>query len=260
MLRGSNIRKSFDGKAVLHGVDIEVRPGRLSVLIGPSGSGKTTLIRALALLDLPSEGEVAFDGHTYQFPLQSGQKVDPPWPDLTVVFQQHFLWPHLTLRKNILLPLSQRSETHSSVDELIEIFNMGEFIDRYPNEVSIGQRQRTALARAFALGPKYILLDEITSALDVEQTGVVMRHLLTLRDRGIGMLVVTHLLAFARELVARNEGDQVYFLDDGRILGSGGLEFFDSPRNTRAEQFLSSMDYWSANEHDPPQKKGDKHT
>ena len=260
MLSGSNIRKSFDGKAVLHGVDIEVRPGRISVLIGPSGSGKTTLIRALALLDLPSEGQVAFDEHTYQFPLQSGQTVEPPWPDLTVVFQQHFLWPHLTLRKNILLPLSQRSETHRSVDELIEIFNMDEFIDRYPNEVSIGQRQRTALARAFALEPKYILLDEITSALDVEQTGVVMRHLLTLRDRGIGVLVVTHLLAFAQQLVARNEGDQVYFLDDGRILGSGGSEFFDRPGNVRAEQFLSAMDYWSANERNSPENPGDQHT
>ena len=178
MLSGNNIRKSFDGTEVLQGVDIEVWPGRISVLIGPSGSGKTTLIRTLGLIDPPSEGQVIIDGHTYQFPLQKGQTIEPPWPDLTVVFQQHFLWPHLTLRRNILLPLSQRSETRRSVDELIEIFGMDEFIDRYPNEVSIGQRQRTALARAFALEPKYILLDEITSALDVEQTGVVIHHLL----------------------------------------------------------------------------------
>lgn len=245
MLSGIDIRKSFDGKEVLKGVDIEVKPGRISVLIGPSGSGKTTLIRSLALLDLPSKGQVVFDGHSYKFPLEGSETIKPPWPDLTVVFQQHFLWPHLTLRSNILLPLSERLETQHTVDELIEIFSMDEFIDRYPNEVSLGQRQRAALARAFALEPKYILMDEITSALDVEQTGTVIRHLLTLRERGIGMLVVTHLLAFAKELVARDEGDQIYFLDEGRILGAGGSEFFNNPGNSRAEQFLSSMNYWS---------------
>ena len=249
MLQGSNIKKVFDGKEVLHGVDIEVHPGKISVLIGPSGGGKTTLVRALALLDLPTEGEVIFDGRRYVFPLPRGQSVEPPWPELTVVFQQHFLWPHLTLRDNILLPLSERPGTPHSVDELIKTFSMSGFIDRYPNQVSLGERQRAALARAFALQPKYILLDEITSALDVEQTGAVVRHLLALRDRRIGLLVVTHLLEFARQLLARNEGDQIYFLDDGRILGAGGLEFFQTPGSARAKQFLSSVDYWSA--HDP---------
>jgi len=247
MLAGNNIRKSFGTSEVLKGVNVQIKPGRISVLIGPSGSGKTTLIRALALLDMPGHGEVVFNGRSYQFPLDANQKIDPPWPDVTVVFQQHFLWPHLTLRKNILLPLSKRTDSHHIVNDLIDIFHMGAFIDRYPNEVSIGQRQRVALARAFALKPKYILLDEITSALDVEQTGTVIRHLLTLRDRGIGMLVVTHLLAFARELLARDEGDQIYFIDDGKILGSGGMEFFNDPGSHRAKQFLSSMDYWSAN-------------
>lgn len=248
MLSAKNIKKSFKGKEVLHGVDIEVHAGRVSVLIGPSGSGKTTLVRALALLDLPNEGHIAFDGHTYQFPLQKGKAVEPPWPIVTVVFQQYFLWPHLTLRENIVLPLANRSNTHHSVEELIQNFSMQDFIDRYPNEVSLGQRQRAALARAFALEPKYILLDEITSALDVEQTGVVVRHLLTLRNRGIGILVVTHLLEFARQLVARNEGDQVNLLVEGRILGSGGSEFFDNPGSARAQRFLSSIDYWSGSD------------
>ncbi|MBN2415422.1 amino acid ABC transporter ATP-binding protein [bacterium] len=247
MLTGLDIKKSFGSTEVLKDVNIQVKPGRISVLIGPSGSGKTTLIRALALLDFPDSGEIAFDGHTYKFPLNDNQVIEPPWPDLTVVFQQHFLWPHLTLRKNILLPLSKKTDSHHTVDDLIKIFQMEDFIDRYPNEVSIGQRQRAALARAFALEPKYILLDEITSALDVEQTGAVIRHLLTLRDQGIGLLVVTHLLAFARELVAKDEGDHIYFLDNGKILGSGGLEFFENPGSERAKQFISSMDYWTGN-------------
>jgi ABC-type polar amino acid transport system ATPase subunit len=244
MLTGRNISKLIGRKQVLSGVHIQVLPGKISVLIGPSGSGKTTLIRALALLDYPSQGLVSFDGHEYRFPLERGERIQPPWPGLTVVFQQHFLWPHLTLRENIQLPLQERSESRHTVEELISIFKMSEFIDRYPNQASLGQRQRVALVRAFALEPRCILLDEITSALDVEQTGAVVRHLLSLRQRGIGMLVVTHLLEFARELVARNEGDRVYFLDEGNIMGAGGAEFFDNPSTPRAREFLSSMDYW----------------
>jgi ABC-type polar amino acid transport system ATPase subunit len=259
MMSGRNISKSFNGTEVLHGVDFDVRPGRISVLIGPSGSGKTTLIKALALLDPPTEGQVRLDGSTYDFPLEASERVQPPWPDVTVVFQQHFLWPHLTLRKNILLPLSHRlADGGRLVEDLISVFDMSEFIDRYPNEASVGQRQRAALARAFALEPRYILLDEITSALDVEQTGAVMKHLLGLRERGIGMLVVTHLLEFARRLVARGEGDTVYFIDDGKILASGGLEFFTEPGSARVERFLASMDYWSGGNEEAPGANGDR--
>jgi ABC-type polar amino acid transport system ATPase subunit len=245
VLSGKGITKTFGANEVLHGADIDVEPGRVSVLMGPSGCGKTTLIRALALLDLPTSGEVTFDGRVYRFPLQRGQSIVCPWPEITVVFQQHFLWPHLTLRENILLPLSERPESLRSVDELIDLFNMEAFIDRYPNQASLGERQRTALARAFALQPKYILLDEITSALDVEQTGAVVRHLLTLRGRGIGVMVVTHLIEFARQLVARNEGDRAYFLDAGRVMGAGGADFFENPGNPRVARFLASMDYWT---------------
>lgn len=247
MLIGRDIHKFFGGMDVLRGVDIEVRPGKISVLIGPSGSGKTTLVRALALIDCPSSGCISFDGHEYSFPLKRGVHIEPPWPELTVVFQQHFLWPHLTLRQNIELPLREKSSSRHTVEELIKVFQMSEFIDRYPNQASVGQRQRTALVRAFALEPKYILLDEITSALDVEQTGAVIQHLLTLREGGIGVLVVTHLLEFARQLVSRNEGDMIFFLDDGKIAGSGGLEFFETPSSERARQFLSSMDYLARN-------------
>jgi ABC-type polar amino acid transport system ATPase subunit len=246
MLIGRGIRKCFNGREVLHGVDIEVSSGRISVLVGPSGSGKTTLVRALALLDCPTEGRVAFQGHDYSFPLRGRARIRPPWPELTVVFQQHFLWPHLTLRQNIELPLRERPASRHTVDDLIELFRMRDFVDRYPNAASIGERQRAALARAFALEPKCILLDEITSSLDVEQTGSVIRHLLALRQRGVGMLVVTHLLEFARRLLSRDEGDRIFFLDEGRIAAAAGVEFFDSPATERAREFLHSMDYWGA--------------
>lgn len=255
MLIGHAIKKSFNGKEVLRGVDIEVRPGRISVLIGPSGSGKTTLVKALAHLDYPTGGEIIYDDHEYSFPLSPDVKVIPPWPELTVVFQQHFLWPHLTLRQNIKLPLLSLDKPENKIEYLIRLFKMEHCIDRYPNQVSTGERQRAALARAFALEPKYILLDEITSALDVEQTGAVIRHLLILRHSGIGLLVVTHLLDFARQLVSRYEGDMVYFLDEGKIAGSGGRGFFENPDTSRAKQFLSSMDFWAENNH--PQSKGE---
>lgn len=244
MLIGQDIYKSFNGKEILHGVNIEIQTGKISVLIGPSGGGKTTLVRALSLIDCPTQGHISFNGLDYSFPLGDKTRISPPWPELTVVFQQHFLWPHLTLRQNIELPLQDNPLVPHDIEELINIFRMEEFIDHYPNQASLGQRQRVALARAFALKPKCILLDEITSALDVEQTGAVIRHLLLLRSRGIGMLVVTHLLEFARQLVSRNEGDMVFFLDEGRIAGAGGLDFFDNPDTARARQFLSSMDYW----------------
>jgi ABC-type polar amino acid transport system ATPase subunit len=245
MLRGTNIEKSFGLTHALAGVDVEVCPGRISILIGPSGGGKTTLIRTLSLLDPPTSGRVQIDDMSYEFPLAAGRRIKNPWPLLTVVFQQQFLWPHLTLRENLELPLTKHDPKHikDTIDDLASFFRMEAFIDRYPNQVSLGQRQRASLARALALRPAYILLDEITAALDVEQTANVMRYLLRLRDKGIGILVVTHFLAFARGLVEQHRGDTVYFLEAGRIVDKGGAEFFDQNRNNRVGKFLAAMEF-----------------
>ena len=245
LLTAKNIKKAFKGREILHGVDISVAPGRITVLIGPSGSGKTTVVKALSLLDCPESGTIIVDDQTYTFPRSKGLALKPPWPRLTVVFQQHFLWPHLTLRQNILLPIRGDQEPGASLEELMRVFKMEDFIDRYPNQVSMGERQRAALARAFVLNPKYILLDEITSALDIEQTSILLGHLLELRERGIGILVVTHHLAFARSLVGREEGDQIAFLEGGQILASGGRMFFEDQSNERVARFLSAMQFTS---------------
>jgi ABC-type polar amino acid transport system ATPase subunit len=242
MLVGRNLSKRFGPTVALDEVDISVHPGRVSVLIGPSGSGKTTLVRALALLDPPDRGEIGIEGRTYCFPAPNHTRLAPPWPMVTVVFQQLFLWPHLTLRDNILLPLGRRRADSGLLDEMVNLFNMEDFIHRYPNEVSLGQRQRAALARAVILDPSYILLDEITSALDVEQTSIIMKYLLTLRDRGIGLLVVTHLIGFARRLLSRREGDQITFLDGGRVIESGDIELLVNPQNQRLRRFLSEFE------------------
>lgn len=224
---------------MLRGIDIEIEPGKITALIGPSGSGKTTLLRTLALLEKPDSGRIWIDGASYNFPLSNGTKIRVPYPRVTVVFQQLFLWPHLTLRQNITLPLRNRNGHGQSayVDELLAIFGMENFIDRYPNEVSLGQRQRAALVRALALNPEYILLDEITSSLDVEQVSAILSHLQMLRDKGIGILIITHLIGFARRAA-----DQIVFQDGGRILERGGKEMLDNPKQERVRRFLSIIE------------------
>ncbi len=242
MLVGKGIKKSFGPTVALDSVDISVQRGRITVLIGPSGGGKTTLLRTLALLDLPDAGEIRIDDSTYAFPVTSRDRLAPPWPKLTIVFQQLFLWPHLSLRDNILLPLRRRGANTELLDEMVELFSMEDFIHRHPNEVSLGQRQRAALARAVILEPSYILLDEITSALDVEQTSIILKYLLTLRDRDIGLLVVTHLIGFARRLLSRREGDQIAVLDNGQLLESGDIEMLDNPKHERLKRFLAVIE------------------
>jgi ABC-type polar amino acid transport system ATPase subunit len=241
MLIGENITKAYPGVVALDGVNVNIKPGRVTVVIGPSGSGKTTLIRSLALLDPPNSGSITIDGQRFEYP-PTGRTLPPPWPRVTVVFQQLFLWPHLTLRQNILLPLRVRKTPPSGLSEMVDLFGMADFIDRYPNEVSIGQRQRAALARATILSPAYILLDEITSALDIEQTGVILRYLVSLRDRGIGLLLVTHLIGFARRLLTRREGDELVFLENGRVVASGGIDILTSADHPRLRDFLASAD------------------
>lgn len=248
MLIASNLSKQIGEITVLSGIDISVAPGSITVVIGPSGSGKTTLLRALSLLDLPSSGNIRIDDDeldfSYSFPQEVEEEITPPWPTLTVVFQQLFLWPHLTLRQNLTLPLQEKKFRNSSrgngsrdrIKEIVDKLDMGAFIDRYPNEVSIGQRQRAAIARALVLQPRYILLDEITSALDVEQIATVFSYLQLLRDQGIGILLVTHLLGFAERAA-----DLVVFMDKGKVIESGSPEILKKPQSQRLQQFLATI-------------------
>jgi ABC-type polar amino acid transport system ATPase subunit len=193
----------------------------------------------MALLDPPDAGTIRMDELTYQFPIKEEERLEPPWPRLTIVFQNLFLWPHLTLRQNILLPqlLRQKESSDIVMNELIELFEMTSFIDRYPNETSGGQRQRAALARALLLQPSYVLLDEITSALDVQQVGAILKHLKTLKQRIIGILMVTHLIGFAR-----HAADHVLFLDKGEVVESGGPGILDSPSQDQLRRFVSVIE------------------
>jgi len=236
MLTAKNITFGYTGTPIIKDISLAIKPGEITVLIGPSGCGKTTLLRCLALLDRPQQGSIDIEDRTFAYPWPPEKEFVPPWPVVTTVFQSLFLWPHLTLRKNVLLPVRLRgtSDGMEKLNELIEAFDMKDFINRYPNEASLGQRQRVALARALMLRPRYLLLDEITSALDVEQISKILDFLKRLRGKDIGIFLITHLLGFAR-----HAADQVLFMADGEIAESGGPEILKTPKTERLFQFLS---------------------
>jgi ABC-type polar amino acid transport system ATPase subunit len=237
MLETRGLEFSYGGQAVFKGIDLSISPGGITVLIGPSGTGKTTLLRCLALLDMPQSGTIMVDDQAFSYPRPAEAPFNPPWPKLTAVFQQLFLWPHLTLRDNILLPVKRRQgdrDAEAKLESLIEAFDMGDFVNRYPNESSLGQRQRAALARAIMLEPHYLLLDEITSALDVEQIAKILAYLKNLRGKDIGIFIITHLLGFAR-----HAADQVLFMAHGEIAERGTADILKNPQTERLGQFLS---------------------
>lgn len=237
MLIAERLGKSYDAGPVLRDISLTLSPGRITCLVGPSGSGKTTLLKCLSMVEPASSGTISLDGRTYSFPLQAGQaEPEPrPWPALTAVFQSLFLWPHLTLRENILLPGRQANpEAERDLSGLAALFEMEEFLDRYPNEVSGGQKQRAALARALLLNPRYILLDEITSALDVEQSARILTKLTHLRERGIGVLLITHHLQFARRVA-----DHILFLAGGAVVEEGSPSILDAPATPRLRDFVA---------------------
>lgn len=235
MLEGIDIRKSYEKTEILHGINIRIEPGTITTIIGPSGCGKSTLLRCLALLDPPTAGKVVLDGEQIAFPRTEPIPTQDVWPRLTVVFQQLFLWPHLTIRQNALLPLRIRgtSDPEDRVETIIQDFGIASFADRFPNEVSIGQRQLGAIARALALEPRYLLLDEITSALDVEYVAMILERLRMLRSDGVALLLVSHLIDFARK-----SADQIVFMDNGTVVEQGNSTILDRPETKRLERFL----------------------
>ena len=212
MLKGQNLTLTYPGDSGILSLSVEVERGEAKILMGPSGSGKTTLLRALCLLEIPQEGVVQLDDLRFTFPTEQAFNPQLLYPRVTIVFQQLFLWPHLSNRRNLELPLS--TENHKkSLDILIERFQLTPFLDKYPNQSSLGQQQRIAIARALALSPEYLLLDEATSALDWKMTQDIAEVLLDAREQGLGLLVVTHDQRFAEVIAA-----PVLYLENGRFV------------------------------------------
>ena len=239
MIKVTDLRKSFGELEVLRGITTEIKKGEKVVVIGPSGSGKSTFLRCLNLLEQPTGGTILIEGADITAPHADVNKIRQK---MGMVFQQFNLFPHLTVMDNITLaPVKTRRATKDEAREkalaLLRKVNLLDKADAYPNQLSGGQKQRIAIVRAMAMSPDIMLFDEPTSALDPEMVGEVLQVMKELADDGMTMVVVTHEMAFAREVASR-----VLFMDEGNILEEGTPEqIFTAPKNERTQLFLKRV-------------------
>lgn len=239
MIITKNLTKNFDEVVVLRGIDEHIKQGEKVVIIGPSGSGKSTFLRCLNLLEMPTGGEIWFEGQLLTDPLVNIDKVRQK---MGMVFQQFNLFPHKTVGQNITLAptkleIMTEDEAQVKAVELLTRIGLLDKIDSYPSQLSGGQQQRVAIVRALAMNPDVMLFDEPTSALDPEMVGEVLDFMHTLADDGMTMVVVTHEMGFAKEVAT-----EVCFMDDGRILARGGPEeLLVNPKEERIRAFLNKL-------------------
>ena len=249
MIVARDIRKRFGVVEVLKGVSLEIAKGDVVAVIGPSGSGKSTFLRCLNHLETVDAGEVLIAGETLVSSDAAGVCRYAPDAELRricrrmgMVFQHFNLFPHLTVMQNIIeAPLTVKGMARDAVvpkaEELLRKVGLFDKCDSYPARLSGGQKQRVAIARALAMEPDIMLFDEPTSALDPELTGEVLRSMRQLADEHMTMLVVTHEMAFAREV-----SSSVVFMDAGEIVEARApAEMFSCPAHPRTQAFLEHM-------------------
>jgi polar amino acid transport system ATP-binding protein len=221
------VRKSFGATKVLDGVDLDVRRGEVVTVIGPSGSGKTTLLRCVNALETYDAGSIRLDGVEVGY--ANGRKrrdgeLARLRAEAGMVFQLFYLFPHLTAAENVMLGLRRvrrlpKAEARARALHWLDRVGLADRAEHLPSQLSGGQQQRVGIARAVAMQPKLLLLDEITSSLDPELVGEVLAVVRRLADEGMTMLVVTHEMGFAREV-----SDQVAFMEGGLIVEQGPPE------------------------------------
>ena len=243
----TDIHKNFNDHKVLKGVSLEAQKGDVISMIGSSGSGKSTFLRCINMLEIPSSGEIALHGEAVKFKTdKSGERmpadikqVERMRAKLSMVFQGFNLWSHMTVMENIIeapvhvLGVSKKEATERAA-ALLNKVGIYERRDYYPSQMSGGQQQRAAIARALAMEPEVLLFDEPTSALDPELVGEVLKVMHSLADEGRTMIVVTHEMAFARDV-----SSQVVFLHEGRIEEQGDpKKVFENADSERVRQFL----------------------
>lgn len=239
MIVTKNLKKAFGTHMVLKGIDETIHKGEKVVVIGPSGSGKSTFLRCLNLLEVPSEGEIWFEGNNLT---DKKADIDRIRAKMGMVFQQFNLFPHMTVLENITLApvklgLMNKEEATQKAMELLKRIGLVEKAEAYPNQLSGGQKQRIAIVRALAMNPDVMLFDEPTSALDPEMVGEVLDLMAQLADEGMTMVVVTHEMRFAQKVATR-----ILFMDEGKIVEQNTPdEFFENPKNPRLVEFLSKV-------------------
>ena len=242
-----NIKKRFGDTEVLKGLSLKAHKGDVITLIGASGSGKSTFLRCMNLLEQPNEGELIVHGENIRFKMTKHGREPADWKQvvamrakLSMVFQSFNLWAHMTLLENIIeAPIhvlgKSKQEATEHARQLIERVGLAERADYYPAQMSGGQQQRGAIARALAMDPEVMLFDEPTSALDPELVGDVLKVMRDLAKEGRTMIVVTHEMAFARDV-----STQVIYLHQGQVEEAGPPdEVLGNPKSERLKQFLA---------------------
>ncbi|WP_311342563.1 amino acid ABC transporter ATP-binding protein [Corynebacterium riegelii] len=249
MVQAVDVWKSFGNLDVLKGIDLEVMPGTVTCIIGPSGSGKSTLLRCVNHLEKVTAGRLYVDAELIGYRERNGVLHEMSEKDaakqrreIGMVFQNFNLFGHRTVLDNIIeAPVHVKgvpaAQAKARAMELLRMVGLESKADAYPIQLSGGQQQRVAIARAVAMDPKLMLFDEPTSALDPELVGEVLRVMRQLANDGMTMLVVTHELAFAREVA-----DNIVFMADGVIVEQGTAdEVLDNPKEERTKAFLSTL-------------------
>lgn len=239
MIVTKDLKKHFAGHEVLRGISQHIVKGEKVVIIGPSGSGKSTFLRCLNLLEEPTGGEIIFEGKTITDPKVN---IDQIRQKMGMVFQQFNLFPHMTVLKNLTIaPMKLQHKPKEQAEKeamaLLERVGLEDRAGAYPNQLSGGQKQRIAIVRALCMKPDVMLFDEPTSALDPEMVGEVLQVMRDLANENMTMVVVTHEMAFAKEVATK-----IVFMADGEILESGTPdEFFNHPKTPRLTAFLEKV-------------------
>ncbi len=249
MVRAEQVHKWFGRLEVLQGIDLEVAPREVFVIVGPSGSGKSTFLRCINHLEKVDAGRLSVDGQLVGYHERGGKLHEMRERDVAaqrrsigMVFQRFNLFPHMTVLENVMeAPLTVRGEGKAVVREraikLLDRVGLRDKQENYPAQLSGGQQQRVAIARALAMEPKLMLFDEPTSALDPELVGEVLDVMRQLADEGMTMIVVTHEMGFAREV-----GDALVFMDGGVVVESGDpRDVLSNPQQPRTKAFLSKV-------------------
>ena len=236
-----DLTKKFDGMKThaLNGVSIDIHKGEVVFVIGPSGSGKSTFLRCLNLLETPTSGTILFEGADIT---DKKTDINLHRRKMGMVFQQFNLFPHMTIMKNLTIaPMKLLKKSHEEAEqtarELLERVGLAHRADAYPNQLSGGQKQRIAIVRALCMKPDVMLFDEPTSALDPEMVGEVLTVMRELAEENMTMVVVTHEMAFAKEVATR-----VVFMDNGSIVEENTpKELFENPQSDRLKSFLAKI-------------------
>lgn len=237
MIQIKNLNKYFGKLHVLKNISCNIEKGDVISIIGPSGSGKSTLLRCMNLLEIPSDGEIIFEGTNIQ-----KANINKIRENMGMVFQHFNLFPHMTVLENITLgPIKvkniPKNEAEKLAIHLLEKVGLVDKKDSYPTKLSGGQKQRIAIARSLANKPHVLLFDEPTSALDPEMVKEVLYVIRELADEGMTMIIVTHEMNFAKEV-----SNKIIFMDKGEIIEENSpYEFFNNTKSSRAKEFLSKV-------------------